>query len=64
MRKMGNFYLVKRVSTMKACPYNIHIFLKAVKIDFFLGFAQNIDCGYTLERHHQNGSNVHTQDMF
>ena len=30
--------------------------------DFFLIFAQNIDCGYTLER--RGGSNEYPQSMF
>ena len=42
---------------MKTCPCNIQIFFSGVKnekstrkkVDIFLIFAQNIDCGYTLE---------------
>ena len=33
-------------------------------IFFFYIFAQNIDCGYTLEPHYQGGSNEHQQFMF
>ena len=31
---------------------------------FFLIFAQNIDCGYTLEPHWRGGSNEYPQSMF
>ena len=31
---------------------------------FFLFFAQNIDCGYTLEPPRQGGSNEYQQSMF
>ena len=34
------------------------------KIDIFLIFAQNIDCGYTLEPPRRGGSNEYTQSMF
>ena len=30
----------------------------------FLIFAQNIDCGYTLEPPHRGGSNEYPQSMF
>ena len=30
---------------------------------FFLIFAQNIDCGYTLEPPHQGGSNEYPQSV-
>ena len=32
--------------------------------DIFLIFAQNIDCGYTLEPPRQGGSNEYSQSMF
>ena len=32
--------------------------------DVFLIFAQNIDCGYTLEPPHCGGSNEYPQSMF
>ena len=32
--------------------------------DIFLIFAENIDCGYTLEPHRQGGSNEYPQSMF
>ena len=32
--------------------------------DIFLIFAQNIDCGYTLEPPRRGGSNVYPQSMF
>ena len=31
---------------------------------FFLIFAQNIDCGYSLEPPRRGGSNEYTQSMF
>ena len=34
------------------------------KIDIFLIFAQNIDCGYTLEPPWGGGSNRYPQSMF
>ena len=30
----------------------------------FLSFAQNIDCGYTLELHRRGGSNEYAQSTF
>ena len=33
-------------------------------LDSFLNFAQNIDCGYTLEPPHRGGSNECPQSMF
>ena len=33
-------------------------------LDIFLIFAQNIDCGYTLEPPHRGGSNEYPQSMF
>ena len=32
--------------------------------DIFLIFAQNMDCGYTLEPPHGGGSNEYPQSMF
>ena len=34
------------------------------KIEIFLIFAQNIDCGYTLEPPRRGGSNEYPQSMF
>ena len=34
------------------------------KFDIFLIFAQNIDCGYTLELPRRGGSNEYPQSMF
>ena len=52
--------------------YFIIIYLTAVKLenfqskffDFFLTFAQNMDCGYTLEPHSQGGSKQYLLFMF
>ena len=56
---------------MKTCPCNIEIF-SAVKtenfhkknFDIFNIFAQNIDCGFTLEPPQRGGSNDYPQSMF
>ena len=58
-------------SIIKTCPCNIQIF-SPIKIehfhgnifDIFLIFAQNIDCGYTLEPPRRSGSNEYPQSMF
>ena len=34
------------------------------KVDIFLIFAENIDCGYTLEPPRRGGSNEYSQSMF
>ena len=49
--------------------YTEMIFVLEVKIFsgffyIFLIFAQNIDCGYSLEPPRQGGSNVYPQSMF
>ena len=38
--------------------------MKSFLFDIFLIFAQNIDCGYTLEPPRRGGSNEHPQSMF
>ena len=57
----------------KTCPCNIQRFFQVVKTDnfqkkkidfFFLIFAQNIDCGYTLEPPRGGGFNEYPQSMF
>ena len=35
-----------------------------INLDIFLIFAQNIDCGYTLEPPRRGGSNEYPQSMF
>ena len=40
------------------------IFSRNVLIYFFIIFAQNIDCGYTLEPPRRGGSNEYPQSMF
>ena len=44
-------------------PVKIEKFMRN-KLIFFLIFAQNIDCGYTLETPRQGGSNEYPQSMF
>ena len=59
-------------SITKTCPCYIQRFFKVIKnenfqkknLDIFLIFAQNIDCGYTLEPPRRGGSNVYPQSMF
>ena len=56
----------------KTCPCNKQIFFLALKIanfqlkifDIFLIFAQNIDCGYSLEPPRRGSANVYPQSMF
>ena len=57
----------------KTCLYNVDPFkphLYIVKLGFigvyiiFLIFAQNIDCGYSLEPPRRGGSNEYLQSMF
>ena len=56
----------------KTCPCNTQKFLKLYKnenfqlknFDIFFIFAQNIDCGYTLEPPRRGGSNEYPQSMF
>ena len=55
----------------KTCPCNKqrffelkHLKFSAEKIDIFLIFAQNIDCGYSLEPPRRGGSNEYPQSMF
>ena len=55
----------------KTCPCNKQRFFSASKIEIFIGFfvdnfnmfAQNIDCGYTLELPCRGGSNELPQSM-
>ena len=57
---------------MKTCPCNIQRLFLVVKnenftrkiLTFFLLFAQNIDCGYSLEPPRRGGSNEYPQSMF
>ena len=54
----------------KTCPCNIQRFFFKIEnfqlkiFDIFLIFAQNIDCGYTLEPPRRGGSNEYPQIMF
>ena len=53
-------------------PMQYSVIFKVVKtenfkwkiLDTFLIFAQNIDCGYTLEPPQRGGSNEYPQSMF
>ena len=55
MQKRENILVVK----MKIFGRKFLIFF-----DIFLIFAQNIDCGYSLEPPRRGGSNEHPQSMF
>ena len=51
----------------KTCQCNIQTFFELQKLKqnvFFLIFAQNINCGYTLEPPRRGGSNEYPQSMF
>ena len=60
------------VSIMKTCPCNKQIFFTfknrkcsvEKKNDYFLFFAQNIDCGYKVEPPRRGGYNEYLQSMF
>ena len=74
IRKYQHFLLEKKVPYItKTCLYNTdplkpHFYI--VKLGFtgvyiiFLISAQNIDCGYLLERPSGGSSNEHPQSMF
>ena len=63
-----------KLNITKTCPCNVyplesHFYIvklgyARVYIFFFFFFAQNIDCGYTLEPPRRGGSNVYPQSMF
>ena len=63
---------ISAVFTTITCPCNIQGIFSGVKIEnlqlkifgIFLIFAQNIDCGYTLEPPRRDGSNEYPQSMF
>ena len=42
----------------------VKMYFQMKKYNIFLIFAQNIDCGYTLEPPHWGGSNEYLQSMF
>ena len=57
-------YIITKINT---CPCNILNFPEIFHqnfFDIFLIFAQNIDCGYTLEPPRRGGSNEYPQSMF
>ena len=64
-------FLASQLNITKTCPCQYTEFL-AIKmknfqkknLDIFLIFAQNIDCGYTLEPPGRGGSNEYPQSMF
>ena len=64
--------MLHKVSHYKNLPMQYTEFFLALKIeifqlknfDIFLIFAQNIDCGYTLEPPQRGGSNEYPQSMF
>ena len=67
--RVATFFLI----ITKTCLYNVDPFkphLYIVKLGFigvyiiFLIFAQNMDCGYSLEPPRRGGSNEYLQSMF
>ena len=44
--------------------FSIRFFKIRIQFDIFLIFAQNIDCGYTLEPPRRGGSNEYPQSSF
>ena len=61
---MGQYYenmLMQYIENVFGCK-NENFHWK--NFDIFLIFAQNIDCGYTLEPPRLGGSNEYTQSMF
>ena len=64
--------IARYVCIAKSCSCNIQFFPRVVKtencqkkcFDSFLIFAQNIDCGYTLEPPRRGGSNEYPQSVF
>ena len=66
------FNIVKTILFKTLCHFNPFNITKTLKIehfqlkkfDIFLIFAQNIDCGYTLEPPRRGGSNEYPQSMF
>ena len=67
-RAVGNVFPVECVIITKICPLQFKNLKFPVEyvliISFFLNFAQNIDCGYTLEPPSRGGSNEYLQSMF
>ena len=64
-----NDILLENNKHYKNLPMHIQRFFSAVKISlenffYFLIFAQNIDCGYTLEPPCRGGSNGYPQSIF
>ena len=61
-----------RITALRKLAHAINRDFLALKIehfqlknfDFFLIFAKNIDCGYTLEPPRRGGSNEYPQSMF
>ena len=62
---MGVFALRKHAysNTLKILPPKIENF-QIKNSDIFYVFAQNINCGYSLEPPHRGGSNEYPQSMF
>ena len=70
--KLSMFGMLKRLPSLRKLAHAINRDFLALKIlifrlkkfDIFLIFAQNIDCGYTLEPPRRGGSNEYPQSMF
>ena len=68
---LAQLFCCKNYYITKTRPCNIQICFKCKnenfhqeKFDIFLIFAQNMDCGYTLEPPRRGGSNEYPQSMF
>ena len=70
--KYGSFCPVSSGKTLRKLAHAIYKDFLALKIEnfrlkifnIFLIFAQNIDCGFTLEPPRRGGSNEYPQSMF
>ena len=64
----GNLYPITKTYLYNVDPLKPHFYI--VKLGFtgvyiiFLIFAQNMDCGYSLEPPRRGGSNEYLQSMF
>ena len=49
---------------LRKLAVKIENFIGKKKMNYFNSFAQNTDCGYTLEPSRRGGSNEYPQSMF
>ena len=53
-----------KIFDRKMLIFFLYVDIFLINVDIFLIFAQNIDCGYTLEPPRRGGSNEYPQSMF